>query len=131
MSKKKVLIVDDDHDLRDTMSLALSSEGYNVLTAENGKIALALLQKLDTESLPDCIVLDMMMPEMDGKAFIETVRTQHQNFAKIPILVATAKGSPTDPVGQLPGTRKIRKPMELEDLFFQIKEMCARPASIN
>ena len=63
---KKILVVDDNPDIRTMLKSYLESEGFEILTAENGQKALFVAR----EGKPDCIVLDMMMPEMGGSDFI-------------------------------------------------------------
>ena len=81
-----VLIVEDDPDTRKILRRLLEKEGCQVIVAENGRVALERL----AESQPMLILLDLMMPEMDGFQFIERVR-QHENWRTIPIVVVTAK----------------------------------------
>ena len=84
---KKVLIVEDDKYLRDVYSELIKSEGYNVLTAENGQIGLqtVLSQK------PDIILLDLMMPVMDGKTMLHQLRSMEE-FKKTPVVILTNAG---------------------------------------
>ncbi len=81
-----VLLVEDDVDLRELMRRTLRQGGWNVMEADNGRTALDLL----TMNRPSLIVTDLMMPEMDGFEFIETVR-RDPSLCAIPIVVATAK----------------------------------------
>ena len=67
---KRVLVVEDDETLRTTVAEALEDEGYQVITATNGAEALRLVRAAE----PDAIVLDLMMPVMDGRAFLEASR---------------------------------------------------------
>jgi PAS domain S-box-containing protein len=81
-----VLVVEDDPDTRKILRRLLEKEGCQVVTAENGRVALERL----AESRPMLILLDLMMPEMDGFQFIDRVR-QQENWRTIPIVVVTAK----------------------------------------
>ena len=81
-----VLVVEDDPDTREILRRLLEKEGCQVIAAENGRVALERL----AESRPMLILLDLMMPEMDGFQFIDRVR-QHENWRTIPIVVVTAK----------------------------------------
>lgn len=81
-----VLVVEDDADTREILQRLLEKEGCQVITAENGRVALKRL----AESRPMLILLDLMMPEMDGFQFVDHVR-QHENWRTIPIVVVTAK----------------------------------------
>ncbi|MEK7990800.1 MAG: response regulator [Thiotrichaceae bacterium] len=81
-----VLVIEDDMMIRDMIKQMLTKDGWEVLLATNGKIGLAIVQKQQ----PDIILLDLMMPEMDGYEFISRLREQKQQ-RKIPIIVLTAK----------------------------------------
>lgn len=115
-------------DLRANISDLLQMEGYSITEAENGKVALDILTGLNPDERPDCIILDLMMPVMNGKVFLETLLQDYpQDLAHIPILVATAKGSPDELRNDLPGDFDlIRKPMELDDLLAAVEKQCSR-----
>jgi CheY-like chemotaxis protein len=116
VTKKTVLVVDDDFDLRETLAMALEAENYRVLTASNGKDALDLLVANSPEEI-SCIVLDLMMPEMDGKEFLKRLHEDYEAFAKIPVIVATAMGVPMQNVLIPYPVARIQKPMELDALY--------------
>jgi DNA-binding response OmpR family regulator len=84
-TKPRILIVEDDPDLRKILSLQLQSEGFLVLTAENGQVAFEMIQR----DLPDCVVLDLMMPVMDGFNFLKRIRTLDR-IAQVAVVVLTA-----------------------------------------
>jgi DNA-binding response OmpR family regulator len=84
-SLKRVLVVDDDSDLRAVMSEALASEGYIVDAARNGVDALIRMR----EVLPDGLVLDLMMPVMDGRSLVKAMRSE-RTLAGIPFLLVSA-----------------------------------------
>jgi signal transduction histidine kinase/CheY-like chemotaxis protein len=81
-----VLVVEDDPSIREMVRRSLQQEGWAVMEAENGKVA---LQRV-SEKVPDLILLDLMMPEMDGFEFVTVLRT-NTDWAKIPVVVVTAK----------------------------------------
>jgi two-component system, OmpR family, alkaline phosphatase synthesis response regulator PhoP len=85
---KKILIVDDDPDFVDAVSLILKSKKYDVATAYNGKEGLAKVKR----ERPDLIVLDVMMPEKDGYAVCKELKADPQ-WNQIPILLLTAVAS--------------------------------------
>ena len=87
---KSVLIVEDNTDQRELLSELLALNGYRVSCAENGKDALEKLRKIPIP--PALILLDLMMPIMDGWAFMRRFRRRK---AKIPVLVMTGEDSPT------------------------------------
>jgi DNA-binding response OmpR family regulator len=128
MSCKQILVVEDDVDIRKQVANALAMEGYDVLTAANGKLALEILLSLPDDNLPGCMILDLMMPEMDGKTLIETIETSYKSrFADMKILIATAKGSPINP-DTVPGAdERIQKPFDLEELYQAVEKHCGKP----
>ena len=82
----RVLVVEDDARRRKILRTRLEKQGWPVIEAENGRVALERM----AESLPDLILLDLMMPEVDGFQFLDHVRT-HEGWRYIPIIVITAK----------------------------------------
>src|SRR3954471_23654673 len=82
-----VLVVDDDPDILQTLALCLSTEGYRVLMAANGKEALDLLGN----QKPACILLDLMMPVMDGWQFVGELDSR--GWRKAPLLILSADRS--------------------------------------
>jgi two-component system, OmpR family, alkaline phosphatase synthesis response regulator PhoP len=86
--RKKILIVEDDTDLLEILRLALKSEGFSIATARNGLEALKKARSL----LPDLIVLDLVLPELDGFAVCETLRLDRA-LAAVPIIVVTGLAS--------------------------------------
>ncbi len=117
---KKILVVDDNPDIRTMLKTYLTSEGFQVLTAENGQKALFVAR----EEKPDCIVLDMMMPEMGGSDFIRI----HTAESDIPILVLTAKVEETDKVLglELGADDYMTKPFSLRELTARINALLRR-----
>lgn len=83
-----VLVVDDDANIRELISIFLSGEGYTVIEAENGQEALTLLEENNIQ----IVVVDVMMPEVDGYEFTKEVK----KYYDIPILMVTAKGESQD-----------------------------------
>ena len=81
-----ILIVEDDEAIRDTMRRMLSREGWTVVEAENGRVALEVLESVE----PAIILLDLMMPEMDGFQFLDELRTGDRS-KHVPVVVVTAK----------------------------------------
>ncbi len=86
----KVLIVEDDGTVRDTLALNLRAEGYEVFTAADGEKGLNLAR----EELPDLVVLDVMLPELDGLTVCRILRKESQ----VPIILLTARGTETDKI---------------------------------
>ncbi len=116
-----LLVVDDDKNTRRYFQALLSEEGYKVRTAKNGKEAMELLEQ---ESF-DLIVLDVMMPEMDGYTFTKALREREEN---LPILMVSAKQLPSDRhEGFLAGTDDyITKPVDETEMILRIKALLRR-----
>jgi len=121
-----LLIVEDDKNSRKLMEAVLKREGYHVYTAENGEIA---LESLDRQQI-DLIILDIMMPKMNGYEFADRLRSVNNN---IPIMMVTAKQLPIDKKrGFLAGTDDyMTKPVDTEELILRIKALLRRAQIIN
>ena len=117
----KILVVDDDKNTRMFFQGMLESEGYTVYTAENGEDALSVMDKLHV----DLVVLDIMMPRMDGYEFTRILREAQNN---LPILMVSAKQLPADKhKGFLVGTDDyITKPIDDEEMLYRIKALLRR-----
>lgn len=110
-----VLVVDDEHDIRETIAEALVMGGYRVRTAPNGKVALEQARK----GRPDLIVLDLMMPVMSGWQFLEA-RREDPELGSIPVVVDTAF-----PDIQVEGAAVLlRKPFDLDTLLTTVARLC-------
>jgi CheY-like chemotaxis protein len=121
---RKVLLVDDDEIMRESVRRVLEQEQWEVIGASNGRFA---LEKL-AESSPDVILLDLMMPEMDGFEFLLEMR-QRPEWRDIPVLVLTAKDLTAEDQKQLNGyvERVMRKnASELGQLLFELGRMLPR-----
>lgn len=121
-----ILVVDDDKNTRKLIEAVLRRENFTVSTSENGKDA---LEKLDGEHI-DLVVLDVMMPEMDGYEFTKTLRESEND---IPILMVSAKQLPTDKhKGFLVGTDDyITKPIDEEEMLLRIKALLRRAKIVS
>jgi len=109
-----ILVVDDDADIRESVVDALSDEGYRVAGASDGGEALRLLR---VEKLrPALILLDVMMPGMDGAAFRDA-QLKDPELAGIPVVVFTANGSASDTALRLQADGYLKKPAPLDDLL--------------
>lgn len=117
----RILVVDDDRNTRKLMEAVLTGENYTVFTADNGKTALAVMEK---EHI-DLVVLDIMMPEMDGYEFTRTLR---EADSTLPILMVSAKQLPEDKKkGFLVGTDDyMTKPIDEEEMLLRIKALLRR-----
>jgi DNA-binding NarL/FixJ family response regulator len=116
--QKRLLLIDDDPNLILLVKDYLEFRGFEVVTAENGLEALDLL----AQQLPDMIVCDVMMPEMDGYTFVEQIR-QDARYSWIPVLFLSAKGQSQDRVRGLNTGADVYmvKPFEPEELVAQVE----------
>jgi CheY-like chemotaxis protein/HPt (histidine-containing phosphotransfer) domain-containing protein len=119
-----LLLVEDDDSIREIVSEVLSSRGYEVLTAGNGRIALDVLHRR-ADSLPRLILLDLMMPDMDGRQFLAERRKEPQ-LVPIPVIVLTAAGR-TQVSPELDVAAWLSKPVELDRLLATVAQYCPAP----
>ncbi len=115
--RKKILIIEDDQDIRDSL-LELLEEDYEVATAANGAEALDLLRN---EPKPDLILLDLMMPVMDGFTFREE-QLKNPDWAKIPVVVMSADGHVAAKQARASADAYLKKPVDIEDLLSVLKK---------
>jgi len=116
-----VLVVDDDPDILEAICEILGMEGYRVAQARHGAEALARV----AAERPDVILLDLMMPVMDGVAFAEALRTRHPG-CDIPVLVISADANP-ERAGGLQARAFLAKPFDLETLLAQVAAATGGP----
>ena len=121
----KILVVDDDKNIRKLMKVVLEHEGFSVITASDGGEALAVLDK----EIVDVIIVDVMMPKVDGYEFTESVRSFN---SKIPILMVSAKQLADDrKKGFIAGVDDFMvKPIDTEELVLRVRALMRR-AKIN
>lgn len=117
---EKILIVEDDKTVLDFEKKELEHEGYNVITAEDGRKALELFES----EKPDFILLDIMIPELNGIEVLRRIRKQSQ----VPIILVTAKGEVYDKVNGLSAGADdyIPKPFAIEELLARISSVLRR-----
>jgi len=124
MSETPILVVDDDPNARDIVRMYLEAKGYRVSTAADGKEALAKLE----EVRPELVLLDVMMPGMDGWEVARVIKN-HPQFASVRLVMLTARSDFTD---KQEGLRSgaddyIVKPIRLEELGERVeKNLAAR-----
>lgn len=123
MSKQTILVVDDEQDLLDLIEYNLRQEGYNVLKAENGKDGIQMAK----EHMPDLVLLDIMMPQMDGIEVCDRMR-EDSTLSHIPIIFLTAR---SDEKTEIEGLNKgaddfITKPISTTKLVSRIKAVLRR-----
>ncbi len=119
----RILLVDDEAPLRQSLTYALAKEGYGVLTAEDGVTALAIAE---TEKL-DAIILDVMLPGVDGMEVCRRIR----GFSDVPIVLLTAKDQTSDKIGglELGADDYLTKPFDTRELLARVAAMMRRRAS--
>jgi CheY-like chemotaxis protein len=111
-----VLVIEDEEDLREMMRDALELDGYAVATARDGEQALEELSHIE---YPCVVILDLLMPGMNGWDFFAAIR-QRPELASIPIVVHSSAANRA-PAG---ATRVLQKPLELERLLSVVQEYC-------
>ena len=119
---KSILIVEDDNNIADLLRLYLEKEGYQATIAADGTQGIDLYRKLR----PDLVLLDVMMPGVDGWGVLRAIRQDSQT----PVIMLTAKGETTDKVSGLkPGADDyITKPFEMKEVLARIEAVLRRAA---
>jgi two-component system response regulator MprA len=122
----RILVVDDDRPVRESLRRSLAFNGYEVEVAANGEEALALLgpHRTDTD-LPDAVVLDVMMPRLDG---LETCRRLRASGSEVPVLMLTARDAVAERVAGLDAGADdyLPKPFALEELLARLRALLRR-----
>ena len=119
----RVLIVEDDDDIRETLLEVLSDNGFEPSSAANGAEALTFLRD-HTDSKPHVILLDMMMPVLDGWGF-RSAQLADPSLRSIPVIVLTAHASIEETAAALGVTGFLRKPVRLDPLLDAIRRHAA------
>jgi DNA-binding response OmpR family regulator len=123
-----ILVVDDEPDIRLLVQINLERDGHDIATAGSGAEALSAVQA----SPPDLILLDVMMPDLDGWAVLDQLKSKlGKPFSEIPVIMLTALGGPMDRVkGGIEGAvRYLTKPIELDELRASVDDALASPES--
>ena len=122
----KIMIVDDEPDLREMVNMLIKSEGYETVTASNGKEALEILKKI--EQKPDLMLIDMFMPEMSGRELCERIRKDEDlNDLKLAFLtVATFRDQGKQMLKEMNVLDYITKPFDNEDFLRRIHRMLGK-----
>jgi CheY-like chemotaxis protein len=117
-----VLLVEDDKDIRELLADLLRDEGYVVVEAANGAVALDALRAYQHPRI-DVILLDLMMPVMDGIEF-RGLQLADPRFALIPVILFTADAKPEHKAELLSAADIIPKPVRIEELVSRIARVC-------
>lgn len=118
MTQPTVFVVEDDVDTREMLARFLELEGFAVETAANGRQA---LERLEAGTPASIILLDLMMPVMDGWQF-RREQARHETLSKIPVIVVSAAGR--DRIAQIDADAYLSKPVDLEELLARITDIC-------
>lgn len=123
MTSKKVLIVDDEEHIRELIKFNLKKEGYDTAVAVNGTEALRIIK----ETKFDLILLDLMLPEVDGLEVCKEIR-RNEETSDVPVMMITAKGEEFDKVLglELGADDYITKPFSIRELMARIKALLRR-----
>jgi diguanylate cyclase (GGDEF)-like protein len=123
MAKTKILIVDDDPDIRDVLTLTLTEEGYDVIEAENGQLGLDLVRN----KAPNLVIVDYNMPVMNGPTLCAAVKKDIL-LSHMPIIMLTGKSDVTDKISGINAGADdyVVKPFEPQELMARIKMILRR-----
>lgn len=125
-TKASILVVEDEESLREALKLNLELENYEITTADNGPAVLKLVKN----EYFDLIILDIMLPDMDGITVCETIRMQHND---VPILFLSARNTSADRVEGLKkgGDDYMTKPFNLEELLLRVDKLIIKNKKIR
>ena len=126
MKEGRVLVVDDEAMLRQTLGQVLSDEGYVVDLAVDGESALAFVHA----ARPDAILLDLMMPGMNGRQFLQALRNDPQ-YAQVPVMIMTAVHGMSVNLATLGASEIVEKPFNVEDLLNKVALAVYRSRDAN
>ncbi len=123
-----VLVVDDETDILELVSLNLQRQQFNIITAENGLIAVQLAK----EKLPDIVVLDLMLPGLDGFGVFKELRADPRTVG-IPVIMLTAKGEVNDRIAglELGADDYVTKPFSPKELVLRIEALLKRTQKVK
>ena len=119
----KILVVDDERAVRDSLRRALELEGYEIELAEDGRQALSVLE--DDAAQPDAVILDVLMPGVDG---LEVCRRIRRSGSRVPVLMLTARDEVENRVAGLDAGADdyVTKPFALEELMARMRALLRR-----
>ncbi len=121
MKTKKILTVDDDESIRQSVTEMLEMEGFEAVWAKNGQVALDYLKAIPESELPDLVLLDYMMPVMNGKEFFRE-KEKHPRLARIPVVMMTANGNLVNVMDNVETAGGyMSKPMDYETIVKMVK----------
>ena len=118
-AKKRILLVDDDYEIVDSMKIVLESKGYEVLVARDGNQGLAMAERED----PDLLILDMMMPKRSGFLVLEKMRRTRETPMRV-IMITANEGTRHKAYAEMLGVDDyIRKPFPMDRLIESVQRL--------
>jgi len=125
----KVLIVEDDIDIRELISFFMEKEGYEVLEADDGMTGLKLAKSYH----PHIIILDLMLPHLDGKNFTQMIKKSEEKYGNPKIIMLTAKTDIEDVISglEIGADDYMKKPFDPRELVLRVKKLLSREIKIN
>lgn len=120
---RTVLVVEDDSDIREAVAEVLEDGNYRAIRAPNGEVALAKLR--DAAPVPCVILLDVMMPVMDGREFL-TRQQSDEALRQIPVVVLSAHADAALSAVQLKVAGFLKKPIDLSELLRMVEKFCGK-----
>jgi DNA-binding response OmpR family regulator len=119
-SAKKILTVDDDEDIRNSINEMLELEGFETVWAKNGQVALDYMLAIPEKDLPDLVLLDYMMPVMNGQDFV-LAKEKVSRLKRIPVVMMTANGNLLTVMDKIETGGYMSKPMDIETVLKMVK----------
>ncbi|KAF0133706.1 MAG: response regulator with CheY-like receiver domain and winged-helix DNA-binding domain [Candidatus Saganbacteria bacterium] len=125
---KKILVVDDEEDIINTLTIRLKSNGYDVISASDGMSALSKAR----EEKPDLILLDIMLPKLDGYKVCRMLKFD-ENYKNIPIIMITAKVAEQDKKmgAEVGADAYLVKPFNPEELLRKVNELISKETKVD
>lgn len=120
VSCKKILTVDDDEEIRSSLNALLEMEGFESVWAKNGQVALEYLKRVSDNELPDLVLLDFMMPVMNGQDFYNEVQ-KDKRLSQIPVVMMTANGNLVNVMEKVEAGGFMSKPMDYDTVVKMVK----------
>ena len=120
---KRILLVDNDEMMLDLLKISLKNSGYKLLAANDGQQAMQAVQ----EQLPDLIILELMLPVIDGLRFLRWLRNEQQSALPVMVLTALDRPGVYDTVTSLGVAELVYKPIGRRELLRRVKKLMRTP----
>lgn len=131
MKTKKILTVDDDESIRQSVTEMLELEGFEAVWAKNGQVAIDYLNHIPESELPDLVLLDYMMPVMNGKEFFRE-KEKNPRLAQIPVVMMTANGNLVNVMDNVESAGGyMSKPMDYETIVKMVKHFIGSESQLS